>query len=104
MLLFLRLDIYFFLAYSIQYATLVLKAFDYQFYLTLAMIPFLLIMMTISAVSLERENRAVIGTLIGICLASIAYFILKIVQFNQQKLDSVYLPTRKYLTFFGLIF
>ena len=101
LMLFLRLDVYFFVGYFVQYVALILSPKDYEFYLTMACVPFLLFTIFISIYGLERENKYTTIYLILISSLSTVYFIFKLIRFEEPNLNEVFHKTRSYLTFFG---
>ncbi|KAJ1921191.1 hypothetical protein H4219_000790 [Mycoemilia scoparia] len=99
----LKLDVFFFISYSIQLATLVLKKSDAETYVQMAVvIPGSVIFLILVFYALHRENKWLMLFVI-VCLGlSPIYFIYKFLRMyvNIDKYDDPYADTRKYLTFF----
>ncbi|KAJ2080034.1 hypothetical protein H4R24_003368 [Coemansia sp. RSA 988] len=102
----LKLDIFFFISYSVQLATLVLRVSDPETWVQIGVvIPGSVVFLVLSFWALKVEKRRVMIVVI-VCLGcSPAYFIYKLVRMNVgiDKNDDPYLDTRKYLTFFIVV-
>ncbi|KAJ1801762.1 hypothetical protein LPJ56_006377 [Coemansia sp. RSA 2599] len=102
----LKLDIFFFISYSVQLATLVLRVSDPETWVQIGVvIPGSVVFLVLSFWALKVEKRRVMIVVI-ICLGlSPAYFIYKIVRMNVgiDKNNDPYLDSRKYLTFFIVV-
>ncbi|KAJ2707995.1 hypothetical protein FB645_000346 [Coemansia sp. IMI 203386] len=102
----LKLDIFFFISYSVQLATLVLRVSDPETWVQIGVvIPGSVVFLVLSFWALKVEKRRVMIVVI-ICLGlSPAYFIYKLVRMNVgiDKNNDPYLDSRKYLTFFIVV-
>ncbi|KAJ1648495.1 hypothetical protein J3B02_000160 [Coemansia erecta] len=102
----LKLDIFFFISYSVQLATLVLRVSDPETWVQIGVvIPGSVVFLVLSFWALKVEKRRVMIIVI-ICLGlSPAYFIYKLVRMNVgiDKNNDPYLDSRKYLTFFIVV-
>ncbi|KAJ1927883.1 hypothetical protein FBU59_007178, partial [Linderina macrospora] len=102
----LKLDIFFFISYSVQLATLVLNIRDPETWVQIGLvIPGSVLFLVLSFWALKVEHkRMMLG--VTICLGlSPAYFIYKLIRMNvniDPKKDP-YRDTRKYLTFFIVV-
>ncbi|ORX74816.1 hypothetical protein DL89DRAFT_264607 [Linderina pennispora] len=102
----LKLDIFFFISYSVQLATLVLNIRDPETWVQIGLVipgSVLFLVMSFWALKIEHK-RMMLG--VTICLGlSPAYFIYKLIRMNVN-IDSdkdPYRDTRKYLTFFIVV-
>ncbi|KAJ1723202.1 hypothetical protein LPJ53_002464 [Coemansia erecta] len=102
----LKLDIFFFISYSVQLATLVLRVSDPETWVQIGVvIPGSVVFLVLSFWALKVENKRVMIVVI-VCLGlSPAYFIYKLVRMNVgiDKNNDPYLDSRKYLTFFIVV-
>ncbi|KAI9474523.1 hypothetical protein LPJ78_001164 [Coemansia sp. RSA 989] len=102
----LKLDIFFFISYSVQLATLVLRVSDPETWVQIGVvIPGSVVFLVMAFWALRVENRRMMIVVI-VCLGcSPAYFIYKLVRMNVgiDKNNDPYLDTRKYLTFFIVV-
>ncbi|KAJ1732168.1 hypothetical protein LPJ61_002172 [Coemansia biformis] len=99
----LKLDVFFFIAYSVQLATLVLRVSDPETWVQIGVvIPGSVVFLVLSFWALKVEKKRVMIVVI-VCLGlSPAYFIYKLVRMNVgvAKATDPYLDSRKYLNFF----
>ncbi|KAI7824911.1 hypothetical protein BX661DRAFT_172113 [Kickxella alabastrina] len=102
----LKLDIFFFISYSVQLATLVLRVSDPETWIQIGVvIPGSIVFLVLSFWALKVEQKRVMVVVI-VCLGlSPAYFIYRIVRMNVgiDKDNDPYLDSRKYLTFFIVV-
>ncbi|KAJ2783077.1 hypothetical protein H4R18_001898 [Coemansia javaensis] len=102
----LKLDVFFFIAYSVQLATLVLRVSDPETWVQIGVvIPGSVVFLVLSFWALKVEKKRVMIAVI-VCLGlSPAYFIYKLVRMNVgiDKANDPYLDSRKYLTFFIVV-
>ncbi|KAJ2463937.1 hypothetical protein GGI02_005113, partial [Coemansia sp. RSA 2322] len=100
------LDIFFFISYSVQLATLVLRVSDPETWVQIGVvIPASVLFLVLSFWALKVENKRIMVVVI-VCLGlSPAYFIYKLVRMNVgiDKAKDPYLDSRKYLTFFIVV-
>ncbi|KAJ1774838.1 hypothetical protein LPJ77_004325 [Coemansia sp. RSA 2523] len=102
----LKLDIFFFIAYSVQLATLVLRVSDPETWVQIGVvIPGSVVFLVLSFWALKVEKKRLMIVVIGCLGCSPAYFIYKLVRMNVgiDKNNDPYLDTRKYLTFFVVV-
>ncbi|KAJ2159473.1 hypothetical protein GGF46_003017 [Coemansia sp. RSA 552] len=102
----LKLDMFFFISYSVQLATLVLRVSDPETWVQIGVvIPGSVVFLILSFWALKVEKKKLMLAVI-VCLGcSPAYFIYKLVRMNVgiEKGADPYLDTRKYLTFFIVV-
>ncbi|KAJ2062279.1 hypothetical protein GGI17_002517 [Coemansia sp. S146] len=102
----LKLDIFFFISYSVQLATLVLRVSDPETWVQIGVvIPGSVLFLVLSFWALKVENKRMMVAVI-VCLGlSPAYFIYKLVRMNVgiDRNKDPYLDSRKYLTFFIVV-
>ncbi|KAJ2768423.1 hypothetical protein IWQ56_002519 [Coemansia nantahalensis] len=102
----LKLDVFFFIAYSVQLATLVLRVSDPETWVQIGVvIPGSVVFLVLSFWALKVEKKRVMVAVI-VCLGlSPAYFIYRLVRMNVNinKASDPFLDSRKYLTFFIVI-
>lgn len=102
----LKLDIFFFISYSVQLATLVLRVSDPETWVQIGVvIPGSVVFLVLSFWALKVENRKVMIVVIACLGLSPAYFIYKLIRMNVgiSKNNDPYLDSRKYLTFFIVV-
>lgn len=102
--MFLKLDLFFFIAFSVQLLSFILLPDDYEFWLTIVSIPVLLAILILSIYGAKNEKKAVMWIVFIGCCGSLAYFIFKLWRFyDTEKLGNIYLRGRKFLTLFASI-
>lgn len=74
---------------------------DYEFYLTIAVLPLTIAFLVLAAWCTRREKKVAMGFVVGILFAALAYFIFKLVRMYQPSTEASYKPARRSLTTFG---
>ncbi|KAJ1973526.1 hypothetical protein H4R35_004075 [Dimargaris xerosporica] len=103
----LKLDIFFFVGYSVQLATLVLKVTDAETWIQIAVvIPGSVLVLFMSFFALQREHRRLMQLAMIIFALAPVYFIYKLVRMYTVPSNTNWDPywdSRKYLTFFIIV-
>jgi hypothetical protein len=100
-LMLLKLDVFFFVAFSLQLVVLVLDPSDIEFTLTIAAIPLSVIILMLAVYALHKEKKSWMITFICGLGVGIGYFAFKLFRFYQPSQAHKYEGSRKFLTFFG---
>ena len=97
----LKVDFFFFMAFSVQFLVLVLDSADPEFALTLVALPVTVLVLMAAVYGLRNESRSIMSVFIVGCLLAIAYFTFKLVRINAASQAYKYLYTERFLTFFA---
>ena len=97
----LKLDFFFFLAFSIQFVVLVLNPSDAEFTVTIIALPVTIVVLFLAVYGLKREDRVVMSMFMFGCVLAVAYFIFKLVRMYDVMQSGKYMYSRNYLTFFA---
>jgi hypothetical protein len=101
LMVFLKFDIFFGLAFVVQYVILQLLPNDPEFWATIFAMPLSLVVSLMGVYGIRREDRIITLAFLTGTLAAIAYFVFKMVMMFQPSPSYQYDYTWKYLTFFG---
>lgn len=74
---------------------------DYEFYLTIAVLPLTIAFLILAAWSTRREKKLAMGAVVIIFFAALAYFLFKLVRMYQPAYQQSYITARRSLTTFG---
>ncbi|KAL7271878.1 hypothetical protein RUND412_005333 [Rhizina undulata] len=111
----LKFDFFFFVGFTVQFIVIVASTpgykttdigntgKDYEFFLTIAVLPLTIAFLILAALCTRREKKAFMGVVVVIFIASLAYFIFKLVRMYQQPYAESYKPARRSLTTFAVI-
>ncbi|KAF9187531.1 hypothetical protein BGZ51_001246 [Haplosporangium sp. Z 767] len=104
-LVLIKVDLFFFVGFSIQfiYLTLTRRSEDPEYWLTIIVLPLTIVILYIAVYAVRHESRKWMTTFIVAMLCGVAYFIFKVVRMyvgdNYHKYDEV----RKFLTLFAAL-
>lgn len=97
----LKFDVFFGLAFAVQYVILQLTINEPEFWATVIAMPISLVIVLLGIYGIRKEDRIVTASFVAGILCAIAYFIFKIVRMFDATEHSKYEFTWKYLVFFG---
>lgn len=99
----LKLDLFFFLGFSIQFLALVLKRGDAEFALTIIALPFTVVIIVLAVYAIHHESKyLILSFFIGLA-AGVSYFIFKIIRMYDHNEAFKYEFVRYMLTFFASV-
>ncbi|KAI8099479.1 uncharacterized protein BX664DRAFT_377361 [Halteromyces radiatus] len=99
----LKLDMFFFLAYSIQYLVLVLQMTDYEFALTIVALPVTCLFLILIVYAVRHESRYLVYLFFLGLAAGCAYFSFKIFRMCDPSQQQKFMYVREFLIFFASV-
>ncbi|GJE87787.1 hypothetical protein PsYK624_038700 [Phanerochaete sordida] len=75
-----KFDLFFWVGFSVQFIWLVLNAHDAEYYLTCAALPLSLIVLIEGHLAARHENKLMMWSFMGGCIAALVYFVYKLVK------------------------
>ncbi|KAL1918349.1 uncharacterized protein VTP21DRAFT_3009 [Calcarisporiella thermophila] len=102
-ILFIKLDFFFFLGFTLQFLVLVLHEGDIEYPLTIILIPLTLIILFIAVWSVRHESRTMMVVFLVTLACGFAYFGFKIVRMYMPDQKKKYQYTHMFLTSFAAI-
>jgi len=103
MICLLKFDFFFFTGVTMQLLILVLQRQSAEFGITIAAIPIVLVLLILCGMAVQREVKPVMAISLVMMLASLTYFIYKLVRFYQPQNAEQYSTTRASLTIFTIL-
>ncbi|KAG0330043.1 hypothetical protein BGZ99_008766 [Dissophora globulifera] len=106
-LVLIKVDLFFFVGFSIQfiYLTLTKRAADPEYWLTIIVLPLTILILYIAVFAVRTESRHWMTTFIVAMLCGVAYFLFKVVRMYMTTGDQVskYLGVNKFMTLFAAL-
>jgi hypothetical protein len=102
-LMLLKLDIFFFLGFSIQFLVLVLHAGDIEYPLTVVALPVTVLLLFVAAYAVRHESHLLMWIFLGGVISGMAYFIFKLFRMYDSTQTGKYLYTHEIMTLFASI-
>lgn len=103
MICLLKFDFFFFAGVTMQLLILVLQSSSAEFGVTILAIPVVLILLILCGWAVQREIKWLMSVSLVMMLASLSYFIYKLVRFYQPQNRELYLTVRASLTIFTIV-
>lgn len=100
-LLLLKLDVFFFFGFSLQFLMMILKSYDPEFWLTILALPLTLIILLLAIYGVRNENKRFMFAFIAGLMVAMIYFIFKIVKIYLPSNHEKYMYSKVILTLFG---
>ncbi|EKM48642.1 uncharacterized protein PHACADRAFT_266237 [Phanerochaete carnosa HHB-10118-sp] len=99
-----KFDLFFWVGFSVQFIWLVLNAHDAEYYLTCAALPLSLIVLVEGHLAARHENKLMMWSFMGGCVAALVYFVYKLVKVLRNKdTDATYGAVWETLTTFSVL-
>jgi len=98
-----KLDVFFFLGFAVQFLALVLTNNDVEKGLTIAALPIILVVLVSSVFAVRRENKTIMWLFFIGLIISCVYFIYKTTRIWDPAKATQYQFLQKYLTLFSII-
>jgi len=102
-LMLLKLDIFFFLGFSIQFLVLVLRPGDVEYPLTVVALPVTVLLLFVAAYAVRHESHLLMWIFLGGVVSGMAYFIFKLVRMYDPTQRDKYIYTHEIMTLFAAI-
>ncbi|KAF8636604.1 hypothetical protein AX17_003414 [Amanita inopinata Kibby_2008] len=103
MICLLKFDFFCFTGVTMQLLIIVLQRESAEFGVTIAAIPVVCILLILCGLAVQREIKWIMAFSLGLMLASLSYFIYKLVRFYEPVSSGQYETTRATLTVFTIV-
>jgi len=103
MICLLKFDFFAFTGVTMQLLIVVLKKNSAEFGITVAAIPVVLVLLILCGVAVQQEIKWLMSISLVMMLASLSYFLYKLVRFYEPSSRDQYLTTRATLTVFTIV-
>jgi hypothetical protein len=97
----LKLDVFFFVTFSVGLAVLVLSKTDYEYYVTLGAVGVIPIVLLLAVFGLRNENSAIMFGVLAGFVAGMAYFIFKLFRIYSKDKSQAFEGNSRHMTFLG---
>ncbi|KAJ1651956.1 hypothetical protein IWQ61_007599 [Dispira simplex] len=101
--LLIKIDFFFFLGFALQFIILVLRNSSLELWLTVAAVPVTLAVLILAIYAVHAENRPIMCLFMVGLVASMVYFIYRLVRIYTVTNSERYLNAGKFLTFFAAV-
>jgi hypothetical protein len=75
-----KFDVFFWVAFSVQFIWLVLQKSDWEYYVTIAALPVSLLLLVEGNLAARHENKWMMLTFMSGCISALVYFVYKVCQ------------------------
>jgi len=99
----LKFDVFFWVAFSVQFIWLVLQDTQVEFYITCAALPFSILLLVEGHLAARYEQRWMMATFMIGCVGAMVYFVYKLVQVLLHKSEEPYLHLWEALAVFSVV-
>jgi len=97
-----KFDLFFWVAFSVQFIWLVLQKSDWEYYVTVAALPVSLLLLIEGNLAARHENKWMMLTFISGCISGMVYFVYKLVKVTMYR-NTQYSSIWESLTAFSVI-